>query len=226
MYKMIINILVGSVVAISPLAHASFQLETMTVILNASEQRKVFNVRNTGKEPILLATRVTDIDGSSKISQHVMTSPPITRIEPQQSQQINFVLKNDVNISHETLLKVSFQSIGETKKNTTKMPVRQEIAMLIVPADMMVSPSPWDALVVKQQNNHLTLSNTGRQVIRLSRNFTALPGNEIYNLEQFYLRPGESKTVTTKQSVDEIRISPLSRYGFKMQNEPVIRVTP
>jgi len=226
MHKIIINILVGSVVAISHLTHASFQLETMTVILDASEQRKVFNVRNTGKEPILLATQVTDIDGGSKISQHVMVSPPITRIEPQQSQQINFVLKNGVNISNETLLKASFQGIGETKKNTTKMPVRQEIAMLIVPADMMVSPSPWDALVVKQQNNHLTLSNTGRQVIRLSRNFTALPGNEIYNLEQFYLRPGESKTVTTKQSVDEIRISPLSRYGFKMQNEPVIRVTP
>ncbi|MCS3433630.1 P pilus assembly chaperone PapD [Klebsiella sp. BIGb0407] len=198
----------------------------MTVILDAGESRKVFSVRNLGKEPILLATELADINSEIRMSQNVIVSPPITRIEPLQSQQINFILKNGVTIAQEVLLKVAFQSVGEAKKNTTRMPIRQEVAMLIVPADMNVSQSPWDALRLKQQGNQLTLSNTGRQVIRLSRTFTALPGNEIYNLEQFYLRPGESKSVTTRQNVNEIKISPLSRYGFKMQNEPVIRVTP
>lgn len=40
---------------------ASFQLETMTVILDAGENRKVFNVKNTGSEPILLSTKVEDL---------------------------------------------------------------------------------------------------------------------------------------------------------------------
>ncbi|MFV8988374.1 hypothetical protein ABQ299_25970, partial [Serratia fonticola] len=44
-----------------PAAQANFQLETMTVILNADEDRKVFSVKNTSKEPILLSTKIQDI---------------------------------------------------------------------------------------------------------------------------------------------------------------------
>lgn len=224
MPKFIIKLLISSIVLISSLAHASFQLETMTVILDASEPRKVFSVKNLGKEPILLSTKVSDIEGGNLLAQNVMISPPITRIEPEQSQQINFILKNGVDLSEEGLLKVSFQSVGAETKNATRMPIRQDVAMLIIPAGMRVSQSPWDALIVKQQGDQLTLSNTGKQVIRLSPSFTALPGNETYNLGQFYLRPGESRTVTTKRGLNEIKINPLSRYGFKMQNDAIVKV--
>lgn len=224
MPKFIIKLLISSIVLINSLAYASFQLETMTVILDASEPRKVFRVKNTGKEPILLSTKVTDIEGGRIFAQNVMISPPITRIEPEQSQQINFILKNGITLSQEQLLRVSFQSIGATKKNSTKMPIRQDVAMLIIPAGMRVSSSPWDALSVKQQGDQLTLSNTGKQVIRLSPSFTVLPGNVIYNLGQFYLRPGENRTVTTKRGLKDITINPLSRFGFKVQSNPVIQV--
>lgn len=42
------------ILLISHFSHASFQLETMTVILDSEEPRKIFNVKNTGSEPILL----------------------------------------------------------------------------------------------------------------------------------------------------------------------------
>ncbi|HEM8293619.1 fimbria/pilus chaperone family protein [Providencia vermicola] len=203
----------------SPLAQASFQLETMTVILDAGEGRKVFNVKNTSKEPILLSTKVTDIEGGDASAQDVLVSPPIIRIEPEQSQQINFVLKKGVELSHEALLKVSFQGIGATKENVTKMPIRQDVAMLIVPTGIKVSQTPWDNLDVVQQGEELTLTNTGKQVIRLSPNFTALPSNEGLGIEQFYLRPGEKKIVKVKGNVNEIKLSPLSRYGFKTPND-------
>lgn len=225
MPNFITTLCISSLVLVHSLAHAGFQLETMTVILDAGEQRKVFSVKNTGGVPILLSTKVTDIEGGRALAESVMISPPITRIEPQQSQQINFVLKRGVDITQEALLKVSFQGVGETRKNATQMPIRQDVAMLIMPAGMTVSPTPWNALRVKQQGYQLTLSNTGKQVIRLSPNFTGLPGNKIYSLGQFYLRPGENRTVTVEHQVDEIKISPLSRYGFKMQNDATIRVT-
>lgn len=48
----------------SAAAHANFQLETMTVIVDESEPRKVFNVKNTSKEPILLSTKVANLEGA------------------------------------------------------------------------------------------------------------------------------------------------------------------
>lgn len=210
---------------LSGVAQASFQLETITVIVDAGEPRKVFSVKNTGKEPILLSTKVSDLEGGKALAQDVMVSPPIIRIEPEESQQINFVLKKGIDLPSEALLKVSFQGVGATKKNATKMPIRQDVGMLIMPAGMNVSPTPWEALKVTQQGDTLTLTNTGKQVIRLAPNFTGQPGEEVYGLGQFYVRPGEQKTVAVKGAVKNIRISPLSRYGFKMQKDVDIPVT-
>ncbi|HEP0304231.1 MULTISPECIES: fimbria/pilus chaperone family protein [unclassified Providencia] len=224
MKKTFMTSVISGLLLISGFAHANFQLETMTVILDAAESRKVFNVKNTSKEPILLSTKVADIEGGEALSKDVMISPPIVRIEPEQSQQINFVLKKGVNLSHEALLKVSFQGVGATKVNSAKMPIRQDVAMLIQPANMTVSQTPWDALDVTQQGDQLILKNTGKQVVRLAPNFTALPGNEGYSLGQFYLRPDESKSITVNGKLSEIKLIPLSRYGFKMSNEATLKV--
>ncbi|SPY76704.1 putative fimbrial chaperone protein [Providencia rustigianii] len=204
---------------------ASFQLETMTIILDAGEERKVFSVKNTSQEPILLSTKVSDLDGSKPMAKDIMVSPPIIRIEPNESQQINFVLKKGLELKQEEILRVSFQGVGVAKQNSAKMPIRQDIAMLITPANMLLSQTSWKNMTVNQSNNQLILKNTGDQVIRLSPSVTALPNNEAYSIEQFYLRPNESKVIDVKGRVQELVISPLSRYGFKTKNDEVIKVT-
>lgn len=224
MKHMTIKTILCGLLFVTSMAKASFQLETMTVILDAGEPRKVFSVKNTSKEPILLSTKISNIEGGDALAQDIIVSPPITRIEPDQSQQINFVLKKGTDIQHEALLKVSFQGVGAVKENTTKMPIRQDVAMLIIPIGMSVSSTPWDALQVRQEGDKLILKNTGKQVIRLAPNFTGVPNNETYSIEQFYLRPEETKQVSVKGNLSEIKISPLSRYGFKMQNEVAIKV--
>lgn len=210
---------------ISPFAKANFQLETMTVIVDAADERKAFSVKNTSKDPILLSTQVNDIDGAEPMAQNILVSPPIIRIDPEQSQQVNFVLKKGTEIPHEMLLKASFQGVGATKENVTKMPIRQDIALIVTPPGITVSQTPWDNLNVSQKGELLTLINTGKQVIRLAPNFTTLPDNTVQGLEQFYLRPNESKTVKVKGEVKEIKISPLSRFGFKTPNDATILVT-
>ncbi|MBQ0645006.1 fimbria/pilus periplasmic chaperone, partial [Proteus mirabilis] len=126
------------ILLISHFSHASFQLETMTVILDSEEPRKIFNVKNTGSEPILLSTKVSDLDKQHEIAKNIIITPPITRIEPDQSQNINFILKDGIEFDDEQILKASFQGIGVAKVNSTKMPIRQDIAMLIIPKGLTI----------------------------------------------------------------------------------------
>ncbi|MBP6121728.1 MULTISPECIES: fimbria/pilus chaperone family protein [Providencia] len=225
MKKIISTITLFLIVLASFSAKASFQLETMTVILDAGETRKVFNVKNTTKEPILLSTKVSDLDGSKPMAKDIMVSPPIIRIEPNESQQINFVLKQGIDLKQEEILKVSFQGVGASKKNSAKMPIRQDIAMLISPANLSVNQKPWDNVSASQKNNELTLQNKSDQVVRLSPSVTALPSEEVYSIGQFYLRPNESKTIEVKGTVQEVTFSPLSRYGFKLAENKTIKVS-
>ncbi|HEK2967625.1 TPA: fimbria/pilus periplasmic chaperone [Proteus mirabilis] len=207
------------ILLISHFSHASFQLETMTVILDSEEPRKIFNVKNTGSEPILLSTKVSDLDKQHEIAKNIIITPPITRIEPDQSQNINFILKDGIEFDDEQILKASFQGIGVAKVNSTKMPIRQDIAMLIIPKGLTIEREPWKNLEVKQVNNQLILKNNGKQVIRMAPAFSSLPSNNGYSIGQFYIRPQEEIKVDVKEKLTEIKISPLSRYGFKLAGD-------
>lgn len=209
----------------SSIVNASFQLETMTVLVDASEPRTVFSVKNITKEPILLSSKVVSIDEQDIVSsKDIIISPPITRIEPEQSQQINFVVRKGAEIQTEAILKVSFQGVGAAKTNVARMPIRQDIAMLITPKGISINNSPWNELRVSQKGDQLTLKNMGKQVVRLVPNIITMPNNESYNLEQYFIRPNESKSITVKNKLDEIKFTPLSRYGFKVKEDAVIKV--
>lgn len=212
------------ILLISHFSHASFQLETMTVILDSEEPRKIFNVKNTGSEPILLSTKVSDLDKQHEIAKNIIITPPITRIEPDQSQNINFILKYGIEFDDEQILKASFQGIGVAKVNSTKMPIRQDIAMLIIPKGLTIEREPWKNLEVKQVNNQLILKNNGKQVIRMAPAFSSLPSNNGYSIGQFYIRPQEEIKVDVKEKLTEIKISPLSRYGFKLAGDIKMKV--
>ncbi|MEM5717720.1 fimbria/pilus chaperone family protein [Proteus mirabilis] len=212
------------ILLISHFSHASFQLETMTVILDSEEPRKIFNVKNTGSEPILLSTKVSDLDKQHEIAKNIIITPPITRIEPDQSQNINFILKDGIEFDDEQILKASFQGIGVAKVNSTKMPIRQDIAMLIIPKGLTIEHEPWKNLEVKQVNNQLILKNNGKQVIRMAPAFSSLPSNNGYSIGQFYIRPQEEIKVDVKEKLTEIKISPLSRYGFKLAGDIKMKV--
>lgn len=79
-------------------------------------------------------------------------------------------------------------------------------------------------LEVKQVNNQLILKNNGKQVIRMAPAFSSLPSNNGYSIGQFYIRPQEEIKVDVKEKLTEIKISPLSRYGFKLAGDIKMKV--
>src|ERR1700744_4855694 len=93
------------VVAISSMiaSHAfasSFTLESTTVVLDEREGQVAFNVKNDGDTPLLLVSKVDNLDDSN-LAGRILISPPITRVDPGQSQQVNYSLKKGAPIDHE-----------------------------------------------------------------------------------------------------------------------------
>ncbi|CQH21272.1 putative periplasmic chaperone protein [Yersinia enterocolitica] len=59
---------------------ASFKLESTTVILKENDGRTSFTIENTSANPILLVTKLVDLDGKN-LSKQILISPPVTRID-------------------------------------------------------------------------------------------------------------------------------------------------
>lgn len=201
-------------------ACAAFSLESTGIILYEQEGRVSFNIRNPSSDPILLVSKLSDLDGGS-FSKEVLISPPITRIDGEQSQQINFVLKKGAPLRQEVLLKASFEGVTQTKDNSAKMPVRQEIGFLIVPASVAQSKTPWKDLQLHMEGKTLVISNPGKHVIRLAPQLRAMPSKQLISLDKYYLMPGDIKRLSVSNKPTSVIITPLSRYGFKLPDEPL-----
>ena len=208
---LLIGVLLGS-----QQAQASFKLESTGVVLKEKDGRTSFNVENVSADPILLVTKVSDLDKNG-VSKNILISPPVVRIDPGQSQQVNFVLKQGTVLNHEVLLKASFEGVSQASENSAKMPIRQDVGLLVIPAGVAETKTPWDDLTLKYEGNELVISNNGKHVVRMAPQFTILPSKEIVPLGNMYILPAETKRLKVKSKPTAIEISPLSRYGFKQQ---------
>ncbi|HGM6909888.1 TPA: fimbria/pilus chaperone family protein [Serratia marcescens] len=204
----------GLLLAMAP-AWGAFQLESTGIILEEREGRASFTILNTSQVPLLLASQVEDLDNMG-FSKNVLLSPPITRIEPGQSQQVNFLLKKGIMLPHEVMLKASFEGIMQVVENSAQMPIRQSVSLIIQPAAVAMSPTPWTDLKITRDRQTLVLSNTGKHVIRYAPQLILNPSGSIMPLDSLYLMAGETRRVPVSGSPVSIGLTPLSRYGAKL----------
>ena len=59
----------------------------------------------------------------------ILIYPPITRIDAGQSQQVNFVLRKGKPLTHEVMLKASFEGIMQTTENSIVQIVLQALGL-------------------------------------------------------------------------------------------------
>lgn len=192
---------------------ASFQLESTGVVLTESEGRVSFNISNSSSEPILLATKLEDLDKSG-MSKNVLISPPIARIDGGQSQQVNFILKKGVPLTHEIMMKASFEGIVQSGGNSARMPLRQSIGFIIQPAAVAVSRAPWEALDIRMEGTQLVVSNNSKHVVRLAPMLTLKPSGKVISLPEKYLLVGDVRKFEVDSQVTSVMLTPFSRYGF------------
>ncbi|HEI6961615.1 TPA: fimbria/pilus periplasmic chaperone [Yersinia enterocolitica] len=204
-------------------SYASFKLESTTVILKENEGRTSFTIENTSANPILLVTKLVDLDGKN-LSKQILISPPVTRIDAGQSQQVNFVLKKGTALDSEVLLKASFEGVEQVPGNATLMPIRQEIGFLIQPNSVPQIKTPWQELVLSTSGNNLMIKNPSKHVVRLGPQVILVPSNEVVPLGSPYIMPGQTKQFAIKSSPTSVKVTPLSRYGF-VQPEVTVPVT-
>ena len=207
----------GSAVVAAPVMASTFKLQSNTVILEESEGRTAFNITNTGKEPILLVSKVENL-AEENMAGNVLVTPAVTRIDAGQSQIVNFSLKKGVRLDREYMLRASFEGVTQKGGRGMRMPIRQQIGFILQPKAVATEPRPWQDLRFAVEGNDIVVSNPGKHVIRMGPALTVQPSGAVGVLPHPYLMPGDSHRVTFDNLgvVQNVSIVPLSRYGFAM----------
>lgn len=212
--------LFGVVILFPFMAFASgVQPETSAVIIYEADKGGSINVKNTEKVPVLLYSKIVDLPDDP--TPRLIITQPVARLEPGQTQRVRFVLNTATPLQHEHIKRVYFEGIIEQASDSRQVSitVRQDLPVIIVPKGLQAKHDIWSDLQGTVTNNVLKVTNSGKQVVRLTPQVKVLPDGTALTLRKSYILPGETltsaapagKNINGQQALE---IFPVTRYGF------------
>lgn len=194
--------------------------ETTLLVIEESTHCGVMNVKNTDNFPALLYTTIVDLPDDTGVTLNV--TQPVVRVEPDQQQQLRFIMESAQPLTVEHLKRVTFEGIPP-KSNDKKIKIgfnlRQDLPVLIRPKNLPVVTDAWKLLEWSGSGEHFTVKNPSAYVVRMAQNVTFLPSNAEGKLKKTYILPGETLEVQVPKSLageKSVRFYPASRYGIEV----------
>lgn len=201
---------------------AGVQPESSVVILNESDGETTMNVRNTEDSPLLLHTAIQNLPEDNELL--VVAVPPISRVEAKETQLVRFLMQSAEPIKVQRLKRVTFEGIPpKTADGTSRisMTVRQNLPLIIHPANLPKNAEPWKLLKLSLDDRKLRVVNDSAYVVRLAQNVEMLPDRTQVDIGTTYLLPGSELSVALPPAGSAtpaaVRISPASAYGYSSE---------
>ncbi|VVE75719.1 fimbria/pilus chaperone family protein [Pandoraea sputorum] len=206
----------------APLSHATgVKPETAVVLVNEADGEGTMNVKNTDATPVMLYTKLQNIPEDSGAI--LVVTPPVARLDPGETQQVRFVLTTQAPLKTERLKRVYFEGIPSVDKAGAKsrvaVVVRQDLPVIIHPANLAPDREPWKRLSWTLENGQLVVRNDSAYVVRLAQEVRAMPANVSVALPKTYVLPGEVLKLGTGDDLrgaTQIRLFPASVYGYSV----------
>lgn len=197
--------------------------ESSIVIVDQGDGEGAINVKNSDQVPMLLITQLENMPGDNESL--LTITPPAARVEPGQSQRVRFIMTNSEVLKTEKMQRVIFEGVPPQRKDNSevRLTVRQNLPVIIRPAGLPKSYSPWEKLSWTISENTLKVSNNSPYVVRLSQAVQTLPDNKGWILPQPYVLPGEQISATPKDDhkqgiASQVRINPATTWGFAVKS--------
>jgi P pilus assembly chaperone PapD len=195
--------------------------ETSLLVIDEATHSGTMNVKNTDSTPALLYTTVVDLpDDNNGIK--LIATQPVVRVEPGQTQQLRFILQNNVPLDVEHYKRVTFEGIppkNDDKKIKIGINIRQDLPVLIRPAKLAVVTDAWKMLTWSGSGTSAKVTNPSKYVVRLAQNVVFQPSGSTGSIKKTYILPGESLDIALTKSLsgnNKVKFFPASRYGVEV----------
>lgn len=194
--------------------------ETSLLVIDEATHSGTINVKNTDSHPSLLYTDVVDLPDDKGLK--LVTTQPVVRLEPGQTQQLRFILQTSKPLDVEHYKRVTFEGIppkSDDNKVKIGINIRQDLPVLIRPAKLAVVTDAWKFLEWTASGTSVTVKNPSKYVVRLAQHVVLQPSGISGSLAKTYILTGETMTVSMGESVSgntKVKFFPASRYGVEV----------
>lgn len=204
-------------------AQAQFSLNKTGFVISTDVGEDSVTVTNTGKQSLLLyATEA--LEETKKISGHSVfyLSPPVSKLSPGQSQIIRIIIK-DKKIKKELLARLLFQEVIPRKnfRNKAVITSAYNIAAVAHPEKLVENTTPWERLILSEENGQLFINNNSLYVVRLVPSITIHSKDrrqENKMLSHSYILPHSRVAIGNYnyRDIDSVGIRPVSQTAITL----------
>lgn len=195
--------------------------ETSVVLVNAGDGEGSINLTNTDDQTVLLYTSIENLPEDQE--ELLLVTAPIIRVEAGQQQLVRFVFQSEKPLTTQRFKRAIFEGIPQKNSNGNAkitMTVRQNLPVIISPADLAPKNDPWALLKWEAQGQTLIVRNDSRYVVRLDQQLNLLPSGIKLTLPRPYILPGKVISLDlpagTKVGTEtKVRLYPASLYGYQ-----------
>jgi P pilus assembly chaperone PapD len=208
--------------------------ETSVVIVYEDEGEAAVNVRNTDPRPSLLHVTLQDIPEDAEPL--LFVTPPVSRVEPGQSQLVRFILRNAEPLKTQRLKRVLFEGLQaknklEPGRASVAVNIRQNLPVIIHPKGLSPNREPWKGLTWSIVQGELIVRNDTPYVVRMGQELQLLPMMASVQFPASYVLPGTRHALAlpdAARTATSVRMYPATVYGFAVDayDAPVVAVTP
>lgn len=209
----------------STTAQATIQLQSSVIVVEAADGEGVISLKNKTESPILLHSKVVDIEQDNEPL--LLVTPPITRVDAGDTQMVRFILKNDGGRPVERLRRATFEGIPQSAPGVVTISVRQNIPIIIRPKGLQRNDTPWTLLQWHRSADGLSVTNNGPYVVRLAPEVTV--GEASVALPRTYILPGESLSLPSAKplpAVGTVSFRPASLNGYLLASVEAVLAAP
>lgn len=194
--------------------------ETSVVIVYEEKGEAAVNVQNSDARPSLLNVTLQDIPEDAEPL--LFVTPPVSRVEPGESQLVRFILRNAKPLTFQRLKRVVFEGIPpknklEPGRATVAVNIRQNLPVIVHPKGLPMNREPWKGLTWSIANGELTVRNDTPYVVRMGQEIHLLPMMVALNVPAAYVLPGAVHSLpvpASAGSATSVRLYPATVYGF------------
>jgi len=199
--------------------------ETSVVIVDEALGEAALKVTNSDATSALLHVTLENIPEDK--APLVFVTPPVSRVEPGQTQLVRFILNAEQPLQTQRLKRVIFEGIAQKPRTASGeavigVNVRQNLPVILHPKGLAPNREPWLGLQWALRGDHLSVRNPTPYVVRLAQEVQLQPSATGLVLPRAYILPGDDlqlKLQSASQVATDtsVRLQPATVYGFAVE---------
>ena len=213
-----------ALVPVTPVLADGMLPETSVVIVYEDKGEATIHVRNSDPRPSLLHVTLQDIPEDAEPL--LFVTPPVSRVEPGESQLVRFILRNARPLKTQRLKRVVFEGLRpknklEPGRATVSVNIRQNLPVILHPKGLVPNREPWKGLTWSVAGGELVVRNDTPYVVRMGQEVILLPSMTPVRVPAGYVLPGSRHALPLPEAAratTSVRLQPATVYGFAVES--------